>query len=148
MDDLGGPDLGIEPAHPRLAPAASNRAEAQLSDGLEEQERWAANDDRLVALDQSGVGEIRAEAVGVDDDRAAGRRHSRTAARKASPSSGVRSSITISLCGWQQTGAPEELLDGEFETLVDRKTVLVMCGRHLVGQCTAHPGWPGVPKLR
>jgi hypothetical protein len=42
--------------------------------------------------------------------------------------------------------APEELLDGELEALV--RGGLGLRGRHLVDQCTAHPGRPGVPKMR
>jgi hypothetical protein len=59
-------------------------------------------DDRCVALSEPRPRhQLRAEDVGVDDDRTArpGSAHTSIAARKASPSSSVRSSITISLRG-------------------------------------------------
>lgn len=98
VDDLGPGDLCFETAQAGVAPTTAQRAEAKLGDGLERQEGRAAHQEGVVAAGQRRIGsEQRAEDVGVDDDGSPVRcRQLRTAARNASASSGVRSSITIS----------------------------------------------------
>lgn len=78
-------DLGVELAQPPVSPASPYSSEAHLGDGLEGEENRAAYQDRVIAPSERRLrGQERAEDVGVDDDRTTAR-HSRTAARKASP---------------------------------------------------------------
>jgi len=98
VDDLGAGDSCLEMAHARATPASKKGAVAQLGDSLKRQESGAADEERVVAPGQRRVrSETGTEYVGVDDDWPSVRTgQRRTAARKASASSGVRSSITIS----------------------------------------------------
>jgi len=117
--DLRALDLCVELQHPRGPPASAERAIAQLRDRLEGDECRPARDDRRVALSQPRCrDQISAEDIGVDDDRAARRvrGHDWTAARKASPSSSLRSSITIS--AWSGSArAAKQLLDRKLQIM-------------------------------
>jgi len=99
MDDLGLVDPCFELSHPGLAPVAPECAEADLGGSLERDEGFSASDEWFVDDGEVGAGnKVVAEDVGIDDDRASTRpvAHPSRAARKAAPSSPLRSSITIS----------------------------------------------------
>jgi len=102
VNNLNPLKLRFQPEHPSVAPASTDPAVPQLSSGLERDERGPARDERGIAFCKPRPGnEVRAEDVRVDDDWSArpDRAHDSTAARKAAPSSSLRSSITISSCG-------------------------------------------------
>lgn len=100
MNDLDLGELGIDAFEAVLAPATEQRAEANLGGGLERNELdsadqyWLGGASERRVREQSGAVD-----VGVDDDRPAVVRCQRQeliASRKASASSGLRSSITCS----------------------------------------------------
>jgi hypothetical protein len=102
VDDLDPLDLRFQLEHPRMTPPATDRAVPQLGRRLKRDECWPSGDQWGGALRKARArDEFRAEDVGVDDDRAArsAGAHDSTASRKATPSSSVRSSITISSWG-------------------------------------------------
>jgi hypothetical protein len=102
VDDLGSLNLGLEPEHAGVPPAAAKRAVAEFGGGLERDQRWATSDDRRVAVrERCSWHQIRAEDVCIDDDRPAwpSVAHDSTAATNAAPSSSSMSSMTISSCG-------------------------------------------------
>ena len=102
VDGFSHRNLGLESQHPRLLPPSQLCPETELGGSLERDERWPTDDDRLIALGKARTwDQICSEHVRVDDDGARGRLsdHVSRAARNAAPSSGVRSSITISSWG-------------------------------------------------
>ena len=102
VNNLNPLKLRLQPEHPSVAPASTDPAVPQLSSRVERDECGPARDEQGIAFCEPRPGnEIRAEDVRVDDDRSArpDRAHDSTAARKAAPSSSLRSSITISSCG-------------------------------------------------
>lgn len=94
LHDLGTGNGRFEMLESSGSPASEKRAVADLGDGLEREDFEAAEEERFVApsKDESGT------RPAVDDDGASGcpAGQLRTASRKASASSLVRSSITIS----------------------------------------------------
>lgn len=99
LHDLGTGNGRFEMLESSGSPASEKRAVADLGDGLEREDFEAAEEERFVAPSKRRVGdETGAVDVGIDDDGASGcpAGQLRTASRKASASSLVRSSITIS----------------------------------------------------
>src|SRR5450759_2284845 len=94
-------DLGLQLEHPRRSPPAQERPEAKLCCRLKRDKRRPPHNERFVEFSKARSGnQVRPENVGVNDDGAADwlSRHACSAARNSAPSSGVRSSITISAC--------------------------------------------------